>query len=65
MLSSSILTEGEMRDGTLCEPFGFQLSMTKGYYLVHRRQTALRPAAAALKQWLLDNLGPAGPLPNL
>lgn len=65
VLSSSILTEGEIRDGTLCEPFGFQLSMTKGYYLVHRRQTALRPAAAALKQWLLDNLGPAGPLPNL
>lgn len=54
VLSSAFLTEAEMRDGSLCEPFAGQLIVDKGYYLVHPRQGGLRPAAAALKQWLLD-----------
>ena len=53
VLSSPILTETEMRDGTLCEPFACRLPLTKGYYLVHHKSTPLRPAALALKNWLL------------
>lgn len=54
VLSSAILTEAELRDGSLCEPFECRLPVTKGYYIVHHKGSALRPAALALKQWLLQ-----------
>ena len=54
VLSSSILTELEIRDGSLYEPFDLPLPTTKAYYVVHHRQSTLRPAAVALKKWLLD-----------
>lgn len=54
VLSSAILTEAELHDGALCEPFGCRLPVTKGYYVVHHRGTPLRPAALALKNWLLQ-----------
>jgi LysR family glycine cleavage system transcriptional activator len=54
VLSSAILTEVEMRDGTLCEPFALRLPVGKGYYVVHRKGRGLRPAALALRQWLLE-----------
>lgn len=53
VLSSAILTEAEIRDGTLCEPFDCRLPVSKGYYVVHHKGTPLRPAALALKTWLL------------
>ena len=57
VLSSAILTEAEMRDGALCEPFERRLPVTKGYYVVHHKGTPLRPAALALKNWLLQVAG--------
>jgi LysR family glycine cleavage system transcriptional activator len=57
VLSSAILTEAEMRDGALCEPFECRLPVTKGYYVVHHKGTPLRPAALALKNWLLQVAG--------
>lgn len=54
VLSSAILTETEMRDGTLCEPFKCSLPVSKGYYVVHHKGAHLRPAALALKHWLLE-----------
>lgn len=54
VLSGATLTEAELRDGTLCEPFALRLPVSKGYYLVHPRHSPLRPAAAALKAWLLE-----------
>ncbi|MFN9472557.1 LysR substrate-binding domain-containing protein [Acidovorax sp.] len=54
VLSSAILTEVELREGWLVEPFpGMRLAVGKGYYLVQRRGVALRPAARALKEWLV------------
>ncbi|MBB6564351.1 LysR family glycine cleavage system transcriptional activator [Acidovorax soli] len=54
VLSSAILTEVELREGWLVEPFpAMRLPVGKGYYLVHRRGGVLRPAAAALKAWLV------------
>ncbi|GGX88419.1 LysR family transcriptional regulator [Massilia dura] len=53
VLGSAILTENEIRDGSLCEPFGLRLPMAKGYYVVHHRQAVLRPAAVALRDWLV------------
>ncbi|MBB3222917.1 LysR substrate-binding domain-containing protein [Pseudoduganella umbonata] len=53
-LSSAALTEAEMRDGLLCEPFAHTLPLPKGYYVVHHRQAPLRPAAVALRDWLLE-----------
>jgi LysR family glycine cleavage system transcriptional activator len=54
VLSSAVLTEVEMRNGSLCEPFDMRLPVSRGYYLVHHRQAVLRPAAAVLKKWLID-----------
>jgi LysR family glycine cleavage system transcriptional activator len=54
VLSSAILTEAEIRDGTLCEPFRLPLSVGKGYYVVHAKGAELRPATALLKRWLLS-----------
>ena len=53
----SDLTETEMRDGALCEPFECRLPVTKGYFVVHHKGTPLRPAALALKNWLLQVAG--------
>jgi LysR family glycine cleavage system transcriptional activator len=54
VLSSAILAEVELREGWLVEPFPMlRLPVAKGYYLVHRRNVALRPAAWALKEWLV------------
>jgi LysR family glycine cleavage system transcriptional activator len=57
VLSSAILTEAEVRDGALCEPFEGRLPVTKGYYVVHHKGTTLRPAALAFKNWLLQVVG--------
>lgn len=54
VLSSPLLVEQELRDGTLCEPLGLRMAVDKGYYLVAPRHTPLRPAAAALRDWLLE-----------
>ena len=60
VLCSAILVEAEMRDGALCEPFHARLPVAKGYYVVHPRGTLLRPAAQALKQWLLQTAASPG-----
>jgi LysR family glycine cleavage system transcriptional activator len=57
ILSSAVLTETERQNGSLCEPLELRLPLNKGYYLVHHRQIALRPAAAILKQWLIECAG--------
>ncbi|RGE46931.1 LysR family transcriptional regulator [Comamonas testosteroni] len=55
LLCSVILVEAELESGALQELWPqCRLPLNKGYYLVHPRQTVLRPAAAALKQWLLE-----------
>lgn len=55
VLSSAILTEVEVREGSLVEPFpDMRLPVGKGYYLVHPRGGGLRAAAGALKEWLVD-----------
>ena len=54
VLSSPLLVQQELRDGVLCEPLGLRMAVDKGYYLVSPRHTPLRPAAAALRDWLLE-----------
>jgi len=54
LLSSPILVQAELRDGALCEPLPERMSLDKGYYLVHSHRIPLRPAAQALKDWLLE-----------
>lgn len=63
VLSSAILTETEIREGTLCEPFDMRLNVGKGYYVVNAKGAELRPAAALLKRWLLGIAG-HGPKPD-
>jgi LysR family glycine cleavage system transcriptional activator len=53
LLTSSLLTEEEVADGSLIEPFSDRLQLHKGYYVVHPLGATLRPAVLALKQWLL------------
>lgn len=54
LLTSSLLTEEEVGDGSLIEPFADRLQLNKGYYVVHPVGATLRPAVQALKQWLID-----------
>ena len=49
------------RDGVLVEPFeDMRLPVNKAYYLVHHKQAILRPAARALREWLLGVVGREG-----
>ncbi len=54
VMSSPILLEEDLAQGLLFEPFGHCLPLDNGYYVVHHRKLDLRPAALALKNWLLD-----------
>ena len=54
VLCSALLTEAEVREGALFEPFAGRLALSKAYYVMHLRTTALRPAAVALRKWLLS-----------
>jgi LysR family glycine cleavage system transcriptional activator len=54
VLSSALLTELEVREGSLCEPFACRLALSKAYYVVHHRRVAVRPAVLALKNWFLS-----------
>jgi LysR family glycine cleavage system transcriptional activator len=55
VLSSALLTEQEVKEGTLREPFSHRLKLSKAYYVVHHKRSTLRPAAVALKKWLLSH----------
>jgi len=54
VLTSALLTEDEVANGSLIEPFAERLPLNKGYYVVHPRTATLRPAVAVLKQWLIN-----------
>ena len=58
LLTSSLLTEEEVSDGSLIEPFADRLQLNKGYYVVHPVGAILRPAVQALKQWLIEEARP-------
>lgn len=58
LLTSSLLTEEEVGDGSLIEPFTDRLQLNKGYYVVHPMGATLRPAVQALKQWLIEEARP-------
>ena len=53
VLSHAISVQAELREGSLCEPLPLRMAIDKGYYLVHSKRLPLRPAAQALKDWLL------------
>ncbi len=56
VLTSPLLTEAEVHEGTLIEPFAGALSLDKGYYLVHPGALELAPGARALKAWLIEKM---------
>ncbi len=62
VLASPFLTEAEVLSQTLIEPFeGCALPVDLGYYIVHHRKIPLSPAAALVKDWLIDEARkPAG-----
>ena len=53
VLTSALLVEDEVEKGSLIEPFSARLPLANGYYVVHPRGVALRPAAQHVAQWLL------------
>lgn len=57
VLTSPLLTENEVADGSLVEPFAQRLAVTSSYWLVHPRRATLRPAAKLLKDWLIEEAG--------
>jgi LysR family glycine cleavage system transcriptional activator len=58
VLASPLLVEEEILLGTLIEPFGHALALSAGYHVVHPRHATLRPAAQALKEWLIEQAEP-------
>lgn len=52
VLTSPILVEAELADGSLIEPFGKALPISSGYYLVHPVSEKLQPGVEALKAWM-------------
>jgi LysR family transcriptional regulator, glycine cleavage system transcriptional activator len=57
VMASPHLTEEESADGSLIEPFGLRLPLASGYYVVHPRNSVLRPAPQAFKAWLIEEAG--------
>lgn len=53
VMASPFLVEEEIAQGVLIEPFAHCLLLPTGYYVVHHRKLAIRPAAQALKDWLI------------
>lgn len=53
VMTCPFLVEEELAQGTLIEPFEHCLRLPTGYYVVHHRKLAIRPAAQALKDWLI------------
>lgn len=54
VLSSAMLTEDEIEQGSLCEPFPHRLSLSRGYFVVFTRAAPLSAAAQRVAQWLLS-----------
>jgi LysR family transcriptional regulator, glycine cleavage system transcriptional activator len=57
VLTSALLTQSEMADGSLIEPFDKALPLPTAYYLVHPRTAELRAGANTLKAWFLETSG--------
>jgi LysR family transcriptional regulator, glycine cleavage system transcriptional activator len=53
-LGRSVLVVDDLASGRLVRPFGKAQASEFAYYVVHRDETAIAPAVAAFKEWLLD-----------
>jgi LysR family glycine cleavage system transcriptional activator len=56
VLTSALLTEAEVADGSLIEPFDMALPLPTAYYLVHPHTTELQEGAKTLKAWFIDTV---------
>ena len=56
VLTSAILVEAELADGSLVEPFGKALPLPTGYYLVHPDTDEQPPGVQSLKAWFADKI---------
>lgn len=54
VLTSALLTEDDIAQGALIEPFPCRLALARGFYLVHARKVALSTAARQVADWLLS-----------
>lgn len=54
VLNNPLLAADDLASGALVEPFAGSLPLATGFYLVYRRQPALKPSAVALREWLVD-----------
>jgi len=63
VLTSPLLVEEDVAGGALVEPFPSQLPLTSGYYVVHPRRWPLRPAAATVRAWLVEEARAPGGRP--
>lgn len=63
IMTSPLLVEAEINSGALIAPLPSFLPLASGYYVVHHRKLDLRPAAAVVKQWLIDEAKDGALLP--
>jgi LysR family transcriptional regulator, glycine cleavage system transcriptional activator len=64
VLSSALLTQAEVANGSLIEPFELAVPLSNGYYLVHPRAGELQAGTQMLKAWLLETCGFPAERPN-
>jgi LysR family glycine cleavage system transcriptional activator len=56
VLTSPILVEAELAEGSLVEPFDKALPLSNGYYLVHPKAEELQPAVKSLQAWMAERM---------
>jgi LysR family transcriptional regulator, glycine cleavage system transcriptional activator len=56
VLTSPILVEAELAEGSLVEPFREALPLPNGYYLVHPDVDELQPSVKSLKAWMVERM---------
>jgi LysR family glycine cleavage system transcriptional activator len=61
VLTSALLTQAEVANGSLIEPFDLALPLTSGYYVVHPRSAELQAGARTLKTWLTETAHATAP----
>jgi LysR family glycine cleavage system transcriptional activator len=56
VLTSALLVEAELAEGSLVELFGMPLPLPTGYYLVHPDTAELQKGVKSLKAWFADRM---------
>jgi LysR family glycine cleavage system transcriptional activator len=61
LITSALLVQAELAEGSLVEPFGQALPLSTGYYLVHPEVAELPQGVKSLKAWFVERMAAESP----